>query len=138
IFTEHWKNMEVQWDSSSQSTTMSDDDDSYDSNTEDEILYDENDNCESMQVDNSDNDLKETELDNIPTLTSALIEKLQEAITQSYSLRSLQKLLLAFRAAAHINDSEENRYSYKISDPAGNFRVRTENGKRWSHLQSPS
>ncbi|CAG8674807.1 12863_t:CDS:10, partial [Cetraspora pellucida] len=110
--------MDVQWDSSSQSTTMSDDDDSYDCNTEDEIVYDEHDNCESMQVDNSDNGLKETELDNIPTLTSALIEKLQEAITQSYSLRSLQKLLLAFRAAAHINDSEENRYSYKISDPA--------------------
>ncbi|CAG8470161.1 28778_t:CDS:10, partial [Dentiscutata erythropus] len=75
-----------------------------------------------MQVDNSDNDLKETELgnadDSIPTLTTATLEKLQEAITQSYSLRSLQKLLLAFRAAAHINDGEERRYSYKINDPA--------------------
>ncbi|CAG8558096.1 13308_t:CDS:2, partial [Dentiscutata heterogama] len=77
---------------------------------------------ESMQVDNSDNGLKETELgnadDSIPTLTTATLEKLQEAITQSYSLRSLQKLLLAFRAAAHINDGEEKRYSYKINDPA--------------------
>ncbi|CAG8781155.1 1806_t:CDS:10, partial [Racocetra persica] len=47
-----------------------------------------------------------------------MVEKLHEAITQSNSLRSLQQLLLAFRAAAHINDSEENQYSYKINDSA--------------------
>ncbi|CAG8793602.1 10961_t:CDS:10, partial [Gigaspora margarita] len=78
---------------------------------------------ESMQVDNSNNNsLKKTEIGNadnsIPTLTTATLEKLQEAITQSYSLRSLQKLLLAFRAAAHLNDDEEKRYSYKINDAA--------------------
>ncbi|RIB18694.1 Noc2p family-domain-containing protein [Gigaspora rosea] len=103
-------------------------DDNYDSESdenddEEELLSNESKkNCESMQVDNSNHSLKKTEIGNannsIPTLTTATLEKLQEAITQSYSLRSLQKLLLAFRAAAHINDDEEKRYSYKINDAA--------------------
>ncbi|CAG8613213.1 8452_t:CDS:10, partial [Scutellospora calospora] len=104
---------------------ISDDDcsDINENSDNEEIIWDESKNSsENMQVDNFDNGLREAELDDIgdsiPTLTTSMVKKLQVAITQSHSLRSLQKLLLAFRAAAHINDSEEKHYSYKISDSA--------------------
>ncbi|KAL1924138.1 uncharacterized protein VTP21DRAFT_7173 [Calcarisporiella thermophila] len=48
-------------------------------------------------------------------ITKEMIAQWQDAITKKKSLRSLRRLLLAYRAAAHINEDEDGRqYAYKI------------------------
>ncbi|KAI4600692.1 Nucleolar Complex 2 protein [Pestalotiopsis sp. 9143b] len=54
-------------------------------------------------------------------LTQAMVAKWKTALTETYSLRAARQVVLAFRSAAHLNETdEENRTSqrYTISSPA--------------------
>jgi nucleolar complex protein 2 len=50
-------------------------------------------------------------------VTSAMIKKWKSSMTESYSIRALRQVVLAFRAAAHADDDEEKSYRYAISSP---------------------
>lgn len=49
-------------------------------------------------------------------LTLATVEKWEQQLTEK-SLRSLRKIVLAFRAAAHLNEEGDKTYRYAIDDP---------------------
>jgi nucleolar complex protein 2 len=56
-------------------------------------------------------------------VTMTAVKKWREALVEKKSLRSLRQVVLAFRAAAHINDSEDDRgqggFKYTITNPDG-------------------
>jgi nucleolar complex protein 2 len=56
-------------------------------------------------------------------VTMADVKKWREALVEKKSLRSLRQVVLAFRAAAHVNDSEDDRgqggFKYSITNPDG-------------------
>lgn len=57
-------------------------------------------------------------MDGIPLVTKAMVDTWQSALVEKHSLRALRRLLLAFRAGAHLHDSEDDRsYAYKINSP---------------------
>ncbi|RHZ46934.1 hypothetical protein Glove_603g9 [Diversispora epigaea] len=120
--------------SASESSEISDYDELDYGESEGSEEQEENNNYESMEMDEMDEieeeeeeeealALKEAGLDdnndnNMPTstmLTMEMVTKWQESITKSHSLRSLQRLLVAFRAATNIND--EKTFAFKITDP---------------------
>ena len=48
------------------------------------------------------------------------VRKWTKALVEEKSLRCLKKVVLAFRAAAHVNDADEkSRYKYSITNPDG-------------------
>ncbi|KAK5170904.1 Nucleolar Complex 2 protein [Saxophila tyrrhenica] len=52
-------------------------------------------------------------------LTKAMVSKWRTAITKEHSLRAAREVVLAFRAAAHVSDEEDDlQFKYSISDPA--------------------
>ncbi|CAG8455292.1 10089_t:CDS:10 [Paraglomus occultum] len=53
-------------------------------------------------------------------VTNELVSSWQHAITKKKSLRILKRLLLAFRAAAHVNDADDisKTFAYKITSAA--------------------
>ncbi|CAG8458837.1 11287_t:CDS:10 [Funneliformis caledonium] len=54
----------------------------------------------------------------VPELTSEMIDKWILAMTESNSLSATHALVLAFRAAAHINEDEAvQSFAYRVSDP---------------------
>ncbi|CAG8667731.1 12507_t:CDS:10, partial [Acaulospora morrowiae] len=86
------------------------------------LNFDITDDSGSEDEDNEGNDtLKEAGLDDdtgTPTLTVEMITQWQESVVKTNSLKSLQRLLLAFRAAAHINDDDDEKpFAFKITDP---------------------
>ncbi|CAB4377191.1 uncharacterized protein OCT59_006261 [Rhizophagus irregularis] len=102
-----------------------------DDSDEDDIVIEEDSNSENESLNEDINEkeekaaLKEFELDddisneNIQDLTSEMIDKWASTITESKSLRSTHKLVLAFRAATHINQDEAMQsFAYKISSPS--------------------
>ncbi|KAG0013219.1 Nucleolar Complex 2 protein [Entomortierella chlamydospora] len=57
-------------------------------------------------------------MDGIPLVTKDMIAAWQTALVEKHSLRALRRLLLAFRAGAHLHDGEDDRtYAYKINSP---------------------
>ncbi|CAO3574075.1 unnamed protein product [Mortierella alpina] len=61
---------------------------------------------------------EEETMDGIPLVTKAMVDTWQSALVEKHSLRALRRLLLAFRAGAHLHDSEDDRsYAYKINSP---------------------
>ncbi|KAF9921911.1 Nucleolar Complex 2 protein [Linnemannia zychae] len=88
--------------------------------------------AEEMEVDSEEDMEKETpkkkgkkaeeyeeeSMDGIPLVTKDMIAAWQTALVEKHSLRALRRLLLAFRAGAHLHDAEDNRtYAYKINSP---------------------
>ncbi|CAI2162807.1 7296_t:CDS:10 [Funneliformis geosporum] len=56
--------------------------------------------------------------ESVPELTSEMINKWILSMTESNALSATHELVLAFRAAAHINEDESvQSFSYRISDP---------------------
>ncbi|GES87199.1 ribosome assembly protein noc2 [Rhizophagus clarus] len=110
--------------SDSESTSEKGDSDSDD----DDIVIEEKSSSENENVNEKEEKaaLNEFELDddnisneNIQDLTSEMIDKWVSTIIESKSLRSTHKLVLAFRAAAHINQDEAvESFAYKISSPS--------------------
>lgn len=52
-----------------------------------------------------------------PEVTKAMVTKWTKAMTEEHSLRAMRQVVLAFRAAAHVNEDEGKEYKYTISDP---------------------
>ena len=49
-------------------------------------------------------------------VTAAMIKTWKTSMSEQYSVRALRQVVLAFRAAAHLNDDEEREYRYSIPD----------------------
>ncbi|KAF9184096.1 Nucleolar Complex 2 protein [Haplosporangium sp. Z 767] len=61
---------------------------------------------------------EEQTMDGIPLVTKDMVAAWQTALVEKHSLRALRRLLLAFRAGAHLHDTEDDRtYAYKINSP---------------------
>ncbi|KAH7057839.1 Noc2p family-domain-containing protein [Linnemannia elongata] len=61
---------------------------------------------------------EEEMMDGIPLVTKDMVAAWQSALVEKHSLRALRRLLLAFRAGAHLHDAEDDRtYAYKINSP---------------------
>ncbi|KAG0343067.1 Nucleolar Complex 2 protein [Podila horticola] len=66
----------------------------------------------------TDEPVEEETMDGIPLVTKDMVATWQSALVEKHSLRSLRRLLLAFRAGAHLHDAEDDRtYAYKINSP---------------------
>jgi nucleolar complex protein 2 len=52
-------------------------------------------------------------------VTKATVEKWRTALTEMHSLRAMRQVVLAFRAAAHVNEQDGKQYRYTISSPDG-------------------
>ncbi len=57
----------------------------------------------------SDNDDSDMEV------TTAMVKKWKAAMTEQHSLRAMRQVVLAFRAAAHVNEDGGKEYKYSIS-----------------------
>lgn len=49
------------------------------------------------------------------------VKKWSAAMKDQYSLRAMREVVLAFRAAAHLNEEDGKQYKYTISDSNGRF-----------------
>lgn len=65
-------------------------------------------NAEHQEV---EKDEDETEV------TMAIVKKWKAAMTEQHSLRAMRQVVLAFRAAAHVNEDDGKEYKYTISSP---------------------
>lgn len=59
------------------------------------------------------NEADEDELE----VTAALVNKWRTAMVEQHSLRAMRQVVLAFRAAAHVNEEDGQEYKYTISNP---------------------
>jgi nucleolar complex protein 2 len=50
-------------------------------------------------------------------VTKAMVTKWKNAMTEQHSLRAMRQVVLAFRAAAHVNEDDGKEYKYTISSP---------------------
>lgn len=68
---------------------------------------------EEMEVDEESEEemLDETEV------TKEMVAKWKKAMTEQHSLRAMRQVVLAFRAAAHVNEDEGKDYKYTITNP---------------------
>ncbi|TAQ86598.1 hypothetical protein B7494_g5074 [Chlorociboria aeruginascens] len=57
------------------------------------------------------------EVDDASDVSKAMVQKWKNAMTEQYSLRAMRQVVLAFRAAAHVNEDEGKDYKYTISSP---------------------
>ena len=61
----------------------------------------------------------ESEAEAANELTHKVVRKWKASMETQSSLRAMKEAVLAFRAAAHLNDDEGKKYKYSISDPDG-------------------
>ena len=59
----------------------------------------------------------DTEGNQATKLSASTVQKWKEAMVEQYSIRALRQLVVAFRAAAHVNDEDEKDFKYSIPDP---------------------
>lgn len=50
-------------------------------------------------------------------VSASMVEKWKKAMVEQHSIRALRQMVLAFRAAAHINDEDHKVSKYQIPDP---------------------
>jgi nucleolar complex protein 2 len=60
---------------------------------------------------------EEVEEQDLAEVTKAMVLKWKKAMTEQQSLRAMRQVVLAFRAAAHVNEDEGKEYKYTISNP---------------------
>jgi nucleolar complex protein 2 len=60
---------------------------------------------------------EDDEIDDSAEVTKAMVAKWKEAMTEQHSLRAMRQVVLAFRAAAHVNEGDGKEYKYAISSP---------------------
>ncbi|KAI7817558.1 Noc2p family-domain-containing protein [Gamsiella multidivaricata] len=100
------------------------------SEEEDEDEDEDDDNDEEME--GGDEEMEEAEpkskkaknmeeeetMDGVPLVTKDMVAAWQTALVEKHSLRALRRVLLAFRAGAHLHDAEDSRtYAYRINSP---------------------
>jgi len=59
----------------------------------------------------------EDEIEDLAEVTKAMVTKWTKAMKDQRSLRAMRQVVLAFRAAAHVNEDEGKDYKYTISSP---------------------
>ena len=57
------------------------------------------------------------EVEDSSEITKAMVAKWKKAMFEQHSLRAMRQVVLAFRAAAHVNEDEGKDYKYTISSP---------------------
>ncbi len=57
----------------------------------------------------------EDEAEDASEVTKAMVAKWTKAMTEEHSLRAMRQIVLAFRAAAHVNEDDGKEYKYSIS-----------------------
>jgi nucleolar complex protein 2 len=57
------------------------------------------------------------ETGDLAEVTRAMVTKWTKAMTEQHSLRAIRQVVLAFRAAAHVNEDDGKDYKYSISSP---------------------
>ena len=57
------------------------------------------------------------EIEDSAELTTAMISKWTKAMKLQHSLRAMRQVVLAFRAATHVNEDDGKEYRYTISSP---------------------
>ncbi len=65
------------------------------------------------QEEESDEEADEEDWD----VTMAMVAKWKAAMSEQHSLRAMRQVVLAFRAAAHINSEDDKEHKYSISSP---------------------
>lgn len=50
-------------------------------------------------------------------VTKAMVAKWKKAMVEQHSLRAMRQVVLAFRAAAHVNEDDGKEYKYTITNP---------------------
>jgi nucleolar complex protein 2 len=50
-------------------------------------------------------------------LTIAMVKKWQKSMEEQHSMRAMRQAVLAFRSAAYVNETDEQKTKYSISDP---------------------
>lgn len=59
----------------------------------------------------------EEEIEDSAEVTKAMVTKWKKAMKDQRSLRAMRQVVLAFRAAAHVNEDDGKEYKYTISSP---------------------
>ncbi|EDO03660.1 hypothetical protein SS1G_06141 [Sclerotinia sclerotiorum 1980 UF-70] len=59
---------------------------------------------------------EEVEEEDASEVTKAMVKKWNKAMTEQKSLRAMRQVVLAFRAAAHVNEDDGKEYKYSISN----------------------
>lgn len=57
--------------------------------------------------------------ENAEVITMATLGKWRKAMVELHSLRAMKEVILAFRAAVHVNEDDGKDYKYTISSPEG-------------------
>ncbi|KAE9988277.1 hypothetical protein EG328_011650 [Venturia inaequalis] len=50
-------------------------------------------------------------------VSKAMVDKWDKAMADQHSLRAMKEVVLAFRAAAHLNEEDGKQYKYSVSNP---------------------
>ncbi|PLB33637.1 mRNA-binding ribosome synthesis protein NOC2 [Aspergillus candidus] len=61
--------------------------------------------------------VQEEEMETDNTLTIPMVKKWQKLMEEQHSIRAMRQTVLAFRAAAYLNDADQQEQKYSISDP---------------------
>jgi nucleolar complex protein 2 len=86
------------------------------------LEFDEDADLEQLELSDSEDDrpAKKQKKDAIApdqsTVTSEMVQKWKRSLSDQQSIRTLRQVVLAFRAAAHINDPEEKEFKFTIPD----------------------
>ncbi|KAH9209461.1 Noc2p family-domain-containing protein [Leptodontidium sp. 2 PMI_412] len=63
-----------------------------------------------------DEEVSEEEAEDASELTKEMVAKWSKAMKDQHSLRAMRRVVLAFRAAAHVNEDDGKEYKYTISN----------------------
>ena len=56
-------------------------------------------------------------------VTEALVRKWKTSMEKNFSMRAMKEVVLAFRAAAHLNEDDGKSYKYSIADSNGKIQI---------------
>ena len=70
-----------------------------------------------VQVEEEEEEVEDDETEDLAEVTKAMVTKWTKAMMGQHSLRAMRQVVLAFRAAAHVNEDEGKVYKYTISSP---------------------
>ncbi|TVY49791.1 Nucleolar complex protein [Lachnellula occidentalis] len=73
--------------------------------------------AKAKEDDSAEEEEEEEEVDDSAEVSKEMVKKWTKAMKEQHSLRAMRQVVLAFRAAAHVNEDEGKEYKYTISNP---------------------
>jgi nucleolar complex protein 2 len=73
--------------------------------------------AKKVQAEEEEDEVEEDETEDLAEVTKTMVIKWTKAMKEQHSLRAMRQVVLAFRAAAHVNEDEGKDYKYTISSP---------------------